>query len=148
MLAYTRSKLMKRVLSNIVKLKGRKFSADTLTKEDFKKSIIHNKLSKDRQQRWRTVLEIGDSGTGLLADLETNHLEKHPIPLYISRRETSILTGILTGHLSLQCHLYLIGKTFSPTCVCLQEDETVQHFLYRCPSYTFLRTTYPPNITD
>ena len=148
MLEYTRSKLQKRVQSHIVKIKGRNFSDNPLTSEDFRKSIIHRKLREDRQQRWKTSLEIGNCGTGLLVDLRTDHLEKHPFPLDIPRKETSILTGVLTGHINLQCHLYRIGITFSPTCICLQEDETVQHYLYNCSLYTHLRTAHPPDIND
>ena len=86
--------------------------------------------SKDRKQRWKTSPDFCNYETGLLADPRTDHLEKHPFPLDISRKETLILTGILTGHINLQSHLYRVGMTFSPTCFGLQEDETVQHYQY------------------
>ena len=96
--------------------------------------------SKDRKQRWKTSPDFCNYETGLLADPRTDHLEKHPFPLDISRKETLILTGILTGHINLQSHLYRVGMTFSPTCFGLQEDETVRHYLYT--------TAHPSDVND
>ena len=58
--------------------------------------------SKDRKQRWKTSPDFRNYETGLLADPIPDHLAKHPFPLDISRKETLILTGILTGHINLQ----------------------------------------------
>jgi hypothetical protein len=52
------------------------------------------------------------------------------------RRHASILVQLRTGHVGLNKHLHKIGKAESPLCpACQKTDETVHHFLFRCPAY-------------
>ncbi|KDR70527.1 hypothetical protein GALMADRAFT_37353, partial [Galerina marginata CBS 339.88] len=47
-----------------------------------------------------------------------------------------------TGHAPLAKHLHRIGKIDSPQCPCCrQEEETVHHFLIRCPAHRAARST-------
>jgi ribonuclease HI len=51
------------------------------------------------------------------------------------RLHTSILLQLRTGHAPLRKHLHRIGKVDSPLCpYCQLEDETVLHFLVKCPA--------------
>ena len=55
--------------------------------------------------------------------------------LNMSRQQLSVVIGLLTGHLSLNGHLYNFGKDISPLCRrCLSGNETVEHLL--CESLT------------
>jgi hypothetical protein len=52
------------------------------------------------------------------------------------RKQAALLIQIRTGHIALNKHLFRIGKADSPTCAaCRGADETVHHFLFRCPAY-------------
>jgi ribonuclease HI len=54
----------------------------------------------------------------------------------MARKQAALLIQIRTGHVALNKHLFRIGKTDSPTCAaCRGADETVHHFLFRCPAY-------------
>ena len=54
----------------------------------------------------------------------------------LAQRHASLLIQLRTGHIQLNKHLYKIGKVDSPTCaVCRVANETVHHYLFRCPGY-------------
>jgi len=54
----------------------------------------------------------------------------------LSRAQTSILVQLRTGHIALNAYLHRITKADSPTCPsCNQDDETVHHFLFDCPTW-------------
>jgi hypothetical protein len=56
-------------------------------------------------------------------------------PLNMSRQQLSVVTGLLTGHLGLNGHLYKI-----PLCRrCLNGNETVENLLCECESLTMSR---------
>ncbi|KIJ39724.1 hypothetical protein M422DRAFT_174834, partial [Sphaerobolus stellatus SS14] len=74
----------------------------------------------------------------------------------LSRRQTSILTQLRTGHNPLNHHLHRIGARETPFCAhCGTKRETVFHFIMSCEAYreqrTLLRKEIPPtlyNITN
>jgi len=48
----------------------------------------------------------------------------------LPRKQTSIITQLITGHAPLNKHLHRIGKSASPICPsCHEHEETVTHFL-------------------
>jgi hypothetical protein len=50
------------------------------------------------------------------------------------------LVQLRTGHAGLNRHLHKIGKTDSPLCpTCKGAEETVYHYLFRCPAYATQR---------
>ena len=54
----------------------------------------------------------------------------------LPRKLTNILTQLRTGHAPLAKHLHYIKKTDSPLCpACLQNTESVQHFLLHCTAH-------------
>jgi len=60
----------------------------------------------------------------------------------IPKKSASIITQLRTGHIPLAKYLYRIGRAVSPTCpVCLQYNETVHHFILRCPAFAIARQT-------
>jgi hypothetical protein len=66
------------------------------------------------------------------------HHPKHFLKLAsnLPRRHTSILMQLRTGHLPLNHHVHQIGKLGAPTCTsCGEDDETLVHFLLRCPAH-------------
>lgn len=51
----------------------------------------------------------------------------------LTRRQTSLLVGLRTGHVALNKHLHRIQKAESAICEgCKTNEETVQHFFLRC----------------
>ena len=50
-------------------------------------------------------------------------------------RLVGVALSLVSGHCDLQLHRYKLGLTYSPTCLCLTEDESAGHFVLRCPLY-------------
>jgi len=51
-----------------------------------------------------------------------------------------VLTGLLTGHVTLNRHLAVMKIWTDPICSpCCEEDETSIHFLGKCPSTIMAR---------
>ena len=60
--------------------------------------------------------------------------------LNMNRQQLSVVIGLLTGHLSLNGHLYKIGKDINPfRRRCLNGNETVEHLLCEFKSLTMSR---------
>jgi ribonuclease HI len=58
----------------------------------------------------------------------------------LSRTNMKRITQILTGHSTLQRHLYLMKMEDSPICEnCLEDEETAEHFLTECPAFAIER---------
>uniref|UniRef100_A0A8D8XN64 Reverse transcriptase zinc-binding domain-containing protein n=1 Tax=Cacopsylla melanoneura TaxID=428564 RepID=A0A8D8XN64_9HEMI len=63
--------------------------------------------------------------------------------LYLSKEELQILTGLLTGHCSLNYHLHNMGIAESPTCrLCNEAPETADHILCECGPASHKRLKY------
>jgi hypothetical protein len=62
---------------------------------------------------------------------------KHTRILYdaLKRRESDILVQLRTGMARVNRYLHRIGAVETDTCDCGQEEETVDHFLFRCPRW-------------
>ena len=67
---------------------------------------------------------------------------KHTRLLYdsLSRREASVLAQLRTGMTRLNGYLFRIKVAASQQCACGQATETVEHFLFRCKTWTAHRT--------
>ena len=123
----------------MVKLKGRGTEIDKLTTKDLRNSEIRKCTSKERSRKWETFLKLQSGSDGLAYHLEPNFLIKNPLPLNMDPKLLGKACSLFSGHCNLNLHRYRLGLSFSPTCVCLQEDETVSHHLFRCPNYASLR---------
>ena len=54
----------------------------------------------------------------------------------LSRKNVKRITQMLTGHCTLQRHLFLMKMEDDPTCEnCLEDEETTEHFLTECPAF-------------
>jgi len=54
----------------------------------------------------------------------------------LRQKQASILYQLRTGHVPLAKHLHQFHKADSPQCPCChQEEETVHHYLIRCPAH-------------
>ena len=63
--------------------------------------------------------------------------------LKLSKIEISKMMSVLTGHSSLQAHLYRIGVSENDECrACRENIETMEHFLCQCPAFTHARSRY------
>ena len=64
-------------------------------------------------------------GPKLFSPTVRNRLDK-VIPIFPE------LITTLTGHGKLKSYLYRFGLTDDPTCSCEEDDQTVDHLLFRC----------------
>ena len=135
----TKSNIQKTIRSCLVKLLGRHFDSQNIRPDHFKRSNIKEILKSEALASWKTHMQQGHNGEGLLSQLEITHLDNSPIPLTLPRHITGQLCAVLTGHAKLQAFLYKIQYTYTPTCTCLLDDETVFHYLFSCPNYHNLR---------
>ena len=63
-----------------------------------------------------------------------NQLKKYP------RSKMNLITQIYTGHSTLQKHLHRMKIVEDPICEqCLEEEESVEHFLCECPAFAVPR---------
>ena len=146
-LSQNKSKLQKTIKLSITRLVGRNFVLSKLDVAAFRKANLKQLVEKDNARQWRSTLRSGACATGLLPELEPAFIQKNPIPL-TNKTDTKILCGVLTGHIPLQTHLFNLGLSFTPTCTCLKEDETVHHYIYNCPNYAQLRKNTQPSPTN
>jgi hypothetical protein len=60
--------------------------------------------------------------------------------LGLKRQELRLLVSVVAGHYTLNNHTKNMRLANSPTCAkCLEEDETVEHFVCRCPNFSRVR---------
>ena len=58
----------------------------------------------------------------------------------ITRKRLRLIRQAITGHCALNYHLHKIKRAETPTCEkCNDEDETMEHFLGKCPTFLELR---------
>ena len=57
----------------------------------------------------------------------------------MKRREAKVLVQLRTGACQLNDYLYKIKRAESPSCTCGEQRETVEHFLFQCPSWNHIR---------
>lgn len=56
--------------------------------------------------------------------------------LSLTRKQTSLITQLRTGHIALNAYLFRIGKNDTNICArCQDAPETVHHFLFECIAY-------------
>ncbi|CDO68810.1 hypothetical protein BN946_scf184805.g19 [Trametes cinnabarina] len=61
----------------------------------------------------------------------------------IPRRHANLLVQFRTNHVPLQSYLHRFGRAPDATCpTCLQEPETVAHYLFACPTYSLHRAIH------
>jgi hypothetical protein len=90
-------------------------------------------LLAQRRQRMMLPESVG----GYSKRLDKALPGKHTRTLYdaLKRRESDILVQLRTGMARVNRYLQRIGAAETDTCDCGQEEETVDHFLFRCPRW-------------
>jgi ribonuclease HI len=101
------------------------------------KRDINNHFSGLHQERWDNLISCRLSKIffGTINQQRTKLLLNH------DRGTLRVLLGILTGHCPLNRHMFRMKIRNSPECEqCGEgEEETVEHFLCSCPSYSLHR---------
>jgi len=70
------------------------------------------------------------------------------IPSKHDAKLTGKLCALISGHAKLQVHLYHLGLTFTPLCVCRGGDETPYHFLFECKQHSLTRLLVKPHLPN
>ena len=72
----------------------------------------------------------------------------------LTRKQTSIILQLCSGHFPLNYYLFKIKKVASALCqACLASHpeepahETIKHYIFECPAYTQARTTFKQKIS-
>ena len=102
--------------------------------------IIGGTLSKTRimkhvksiwQSKWANFCLNNGAIEGLLGYIQDpiKLISTNKVPLTYRPKLVGSLCVLLTGHTRLQLHLYKLKLTHSPTCICLEGDESPIHFV-------------------
>ncbi|KAL9570493.1 hypothetical protein ACKAV7_005381, partial [Fusarium commune] len=85
----------------------------------------------------RRLMVLPESVGGYSKRLDKALPGKHTRILYdaLKRRESDILVQLRTGMARVNRYLHRIGAVETDTCDCGQEEETIDHFLFRCPRW-------------
>ncbi|KAF9806675.1 hypothetical protein IEO21_08593 [Rhodonia placenta] len=91
-------------------------------------------IEREAHHRWR---------------LSTRYARVSRIDPTLPSKHTSLLIQLRSGHAPLNRHLYRLGKSDSARCSCGTDDETVPHYILRCPNWKRarapLRRAFPPS---
>jgi hypothetical protein len=83
------------------------------------------------QRRQRMMLPEGVGGYSKRLDKALPDKHTHTLYDALKRRESDILVQLRTGMARVNRYLYRIGAVETDTCDCGQEEESVDHFLFR-----------------
>jgi hypothetical protein len=109
-----------------------------VSKRDLSSKIGHW-LVNQHQRRWR---DLGQSRQARELISGPNWGTKAKF-LSLSREQSKVVTGLLTGHNTLCRHLHLMGLKDSPLCrKCGAENETSAHILCRCEALASIRNAH------
>ena len=92
-------------------------------------------------RRRRLKLDVWKEWCNQWSQCEGNAITKSFFPSpcrlpVLNVTEQNQVFQLLTGHSRLNTFLFKTGQISSPRCSCAEEDETSEHFLFRCPLYT------------
>jgi hypothetical protein len=60
----------------------------------------------------------------------------------MTKRPSNKVTQILTGHCVLNAHQHRFGFVEDPSCSCGEPIESLNHFLFFCPTYNVIRKVF------
>jgi hypothetical protein len=96
-----------------------------------------------------TVLQILEGCLSVTGERQSRELISGPSRgtkislLSLTRAQSRVVTGLLTGHNTLRRQLHLMGLTDSPLCrKCGAEDQTSAHILCRCEALASIRQAH------
>ena len=135
-----KSKLYKLFLSDIKKFGGRNSTFEALDYINLKPTSFKNFRRQETARKWSSFIESKQGYDGLYYLLSPESLRNCSVPMSDSPRTVGAVASLFTGHCNLQLHKYKLGMTYTPTCACLHEDESVKHHVFSCGLYNRLRT--------
>lgn len=135
----TKSKLQKTIKSDLTRLLGRGFDTSQIDISNMKKSNFRNLKREQTLRKWNSYLATAGGSDGLIYQLPSNYLLDNELPPDENVRNIGRLASLFTGHCNLGLHKYKLKLCYTPTCTCLVEDESVDHFVFKCPMYNNLR---------
>ena len=141
--------LVKLSISEVGKLKNdRSVVISSLNPSDLKSSLIKKHVYSLWLKSWLKFSQQQSYGPIYLDDNHPALLFNNPINLSIARDNIGSLCALLSGHGRLQEHQYKLGiaEPNSPLCLCLQADESAQHFLNECVLNKDARNKHKPTI--
>jgi ribonuclease HI len=103
--------------------------------------LTHSRKLHDRATKWWRASPRYSKASRIDPSMPSNNFMQEIKDL--PRLHSSILLQLRTGHAPLNYFLHKIGQADSPTCLkCRHEDETVIHYLVRCPFYDHFRLRF------
>jgi hypothetical protein len=100
---------------------------------------INRWLGNQHQRQWRNLGDSRQARELILGPSQDTRIRL----LSLTRAQSRVVTGLLTGHNTLHRHLHLMGLIDSPLCSkCGAEDETSAHILCRCEALASIRHVY------
>jgi hypothetical protein len=97
---------------------------------------MSERLRQDHQQYWINRVDCRQSKLFLQGPSKN----QTKFLLNLKRQEFRLLVSVVTGHCTLNNHMKTMRLANSPTCAkCLEEDETVEYFVCRCPIFSRVR---------
>ena len=140
-----RSFLVTNTVHLIRKIKQmRLITREEVYKSDLTKSKIKSHINREWERQW-TKFRLYHNGTGLIDIMD---YPVKPLDLRLTPKLLGSICAAMTGHTRLQCHLYRIGMTFTPLCICLGGDESVFHHVFECALYKQSRLTTKPTTNN
>ena len=128
-----KSKLTLSLKTEVAKLLGiRTVTENTqIATTRLSRSQILNYITKLWKRIWNLTCICSGPTDNLLCKMGNPDalLTHNKVPLDRNPKITGSLCALLSGHSRLQAHLYRLGQTFSPTCICLGGDETPSHYV-------------------
>jgi hypothetical protein len=110
-----------------------------ISRQDFR-SKINRWLENQHQRRWWNLGGSQQQARELISGPSQGTRIRL---LSLTRAQSRVVTGLLTGHNTLLRHLHLMGLTDSPLCrKCGAEDETSAHMLCRCEALASIRQAH------
>lgn len=99
-------------------------------------AAIKAAMKTTTRQAWIKHLDETER-TAKLRKLDNNIPQSKMLKIFEAktRRETSILTQLRTGHVALNSFLYRINAKDSPLCETCQVPETTKHYLLECERF-------------
>ena len=96
------------------------------------KSAVHGWCRTEHSREWAERTDCRQAKMAIDAPSRSSRVRF----CKLSRGMLRQVMGVLTGHCALNRHLHLMGKVDDPGCPkCGEDDETVVHFLCRCPPH-------------
>jgi hypothetical protein len=105
------------------------------------KSAVRQDFLRGLHEDWKDIWSLSPRYTRIYA-IDTSLPSSKFLELVdgCTRSQASLLMQLRTGRIALNRHLYKLSKIATPQCPhCPQEEETVRHVLFDCPSYRSAR---------